>query len=73
MALFRRKKIEHKTFDRENQIPVIKASICNGEQVVGFMNKTTGDFEEVMMIRSAKELESFRETYQIEGEIKKVY
>lgn len=73
MALFRRKKKEHKTYDRENQIPVIKASICNGEQVVGFMDKKTGEFEEVMLIRSAKELEEFKETYQIEGEIKKVY
>ena len=32
MILFS-KKSEKKTYDRSNQKPVIKASICNGEQV----------------------------------------
>ena len=35
MILFS-KKSEKKTYDRSNQKPVIKASICNGEQVAGF-------------------------------------
>ena len=32
MGLFK-KKIVTKTYDKENKKPVIKASICNGEQV----------------------------------------
>ena len=29
-------------FDRENEKPIIKASICNGEQIAGFKNIHTG-------------------------------
>ena len=35
MVLFK-KKIVTMTYDKENKKPVIKASICNGEQVAGF-------------------------------------
>ena len=35
MALFK-KKIITQYYDKENKKPVIKASICNGEQVAGF-------------------------------------
>lgn len=35
MVLFK-KKIVNMTYDKENKKPVIKASICNGEQVAGF-------------------------------------
>ena len=31
-----KKKTVTKTYDKENKKPVIKASICNGEQVAGF-------------------------------------
>ena len=56
MILFS-KKSEKKTYDRSNQKPVIKASICNGEQVAGFKDIHTGKFEEVMLIRRAEDLE----------------
>ena len=49
------KRTEKKTYDRSNQKPVIKASICNGEQVAGFKDIRTGKFEEVMLIRRAEE------------------
>ena len=51
---------------------VIKASICNGEQVAGFKNKKTGQFTEVMLIQSDKDLEEFKKRYGVE-EIKKEY
>ena len=35
MGLFK-KKVVTQSYDRENKKPVIKASICNGEQVDGF-------------------------------------
>lgn len=51
---------------------VIKASICNGEQVAGFKNKKTGQFTEVMLIRGDKDLEEFKKRYGVE-DIKKEY
>ena len=61
-----------KSYDRENQKPVIRASICTGEQVAGFKSKEDGHFTEVMLIRDAKDLETFKEIYRI-TEIKKEY
>ena len=53
--MFFKKKQEqpHKTYDHENKKPMIKASICNGEQVAGFKDVHTGTFEEVMLIRDS--------------------
>ena len=72
MRLFS-KKSEEKTYDRNNQKPIIKASICNGEQVAGFKDIRTGKFEEVMLIRQTEDLETFKTMYGIEGEITKEY
>ena len=72
MRLFS-KKSEEKTYDRNNQNPIIKASICNGEQVAGFKDIRTGKFEEIMLIRQAEDLETFKTMYGIEGEITKEY
>ncbi len=68
------KKIIKKSYDRENEFPVIRASICSGEQVAGFKNIHTGKFSEVMVIRDRKDLNLFRETYNITTEeIRKEY
>ena len=72
MGLFS-KRTEKKTYDRSNQKPVIKDSICNGEQVAGFKDIDTGKIEEVMLIRRAEDLETFKTMYGIEGEITKEY
>lgn len=61
-----------KTYDRENQKPVLKCSICNGEQVAGFKDIHTGKFEEVTLIRDQKELDAFMKLYGID-EISKEY
>ena len=53
---FFRKKIIPKPYDKENKKPMIKASICNGEQVAGFKDIHTGKIEEVMLIRSQADL-----------------
>ena len=71
MGLFH-KKPEKKSYDTENLKPVLKSSICNGEQVAGFQNIKTGKFEEVMFIRNEAELETFKEQYGID-EIAKIY
>ena len=72
MRLFS-KKSEKKTYDQNNQKPVIKASICNGEQVAGFKDIHTGKFEEVMLISRAEDIETFKTMYGIEEEIAKEY
>ncbi len=59
-------------FDSDKQIAVIKCSICTGEQVAGFKSKEDGHFTEVMLIRDAKDLEKFKETYKV-TEVKKEY
>ena len=53
-------------FDKDSQIAVIKCSICTGEQVAGFKNKTDGHFTEVMVVRTEKDIEYFKKAYQIE-------
>ncbi len=60
------KKKTHKEYDRNNQKPVLKCSICTGEQVAGFMDIHTGKFEDVMLIKDNRDLQSFMEMYDIE-------
>ena len=67
-----RKKIRTKTYDHENQKPVVKCSICNGEQVAGFRDIHTGKLEEVMLIRNDQDLETFKQMYGI-TEVEKIY
>lgn len=65
--MFFKKKTEKKTYDKNNQKPVIKASICNGEMVAvciaKILNSTTdyillgderGSFEEELMRLAGK-------------------
>lgn len=67
---FSRKSRGGRTYDPENQKPVIRASICTGEKVAGFQNIHTGKFTEVMLIRTSGDLEEFRQLYDIgESEI----
>lgn len=70
--MFGRKKVEKIEYDKENLRPVLKCSICNGEQVAGFRNIHTGKFEEIMLIRNKKDLDRFMELYDI-SDIKKEY
>ena len=72
MGLFKKKTIV-KTYDKDNKKPVIKASICNGEQVAGFKDIHTGKIEEVMLIKSPSDLEKFKTMYGINEEIIKEY
>ena len=60
-------------FDRENEKPIIKASICNGEQIAGFKNIHTGKMREIMLIKTSADLEYFKTMYGIETEIEKEY
>ncbi len=73
MGLFGRKKeVRALSYSREEKTPVIRCSICNGEQVGGLKNKATGEFEEVMLIRDGHDLEVFQRMVG-EQEIPKEY
>lgn len=72
MGLFK-KKAAVLTYDKECKRPVIKASICNGEQVAGFEHIHTGKFEEIMLIKNGADLDHFKAMYGIKEEIEKKY
>ena len=60
------------TYDKSGKIPVIRSSICTGEQVAGFKDSVSGKFEELMLIRDGKDLSEFLYRYQVEeSEIKR--
>lgn len=61
------KKLE---YDKENQKPILKCSICNGEQVAGFKDNRTGKFHEVMFIRDEKDLQAFKDMYDLDEVVK---
>ena len=71
MRLFRKPKGPQ--YDAEKQAPAIKKSICTGEAVAGFVDRATGNFTEVMLIRTPKDLDDFRRRYGIEGPIETIY
>ena len=72
VGLFKKKTIAN-TYDKDNKKPVIKASICNGEQVAGFKDIHTGKIEEVMLIKNPADLDIFKKMYGINEEIAKEY
>ena len=67
-----KKRVEKESYDKENMRPVIRASICTGEQVAGFKDIRNGKFTEVMLISDINEKKKFMEKYEIdESEILK--
>ena len=70
-GMFGKKKVTG-SYDKESQRPVIRSSICTGEQIAGFKDIHTGRFTEVMVIRTEKDMEAFFNDYGVsEEEIKK--
>ena len=53
--------------------PVIRCSICTGEQVAGFQDLKTGKFLEIQLIRRPEDLEQFKKEYGITEDPKKFY
>ena len=68
-----RKTRKTESYDQENLYPAIRSSICTGEKVAGFKNKKTGSFTEIMLISSEKDLEAFKRTYDITGDVEVFY
>ncbi len=67
-----RKKQRHQEYDKDRFIPVIRCSICTGEQAAGFKDIQTGRFEEIMLIRDEKDQKAFMERYGVR-EVQKEY
>ena len=61
----RRKSLTEISYNKSGKIPVIRSSICTGEQVAGFKD-SSGKFEELMLIRDDKDLSEFLSRYQVE-------
>lgn len=55
MRIFKKKSMPL-PYDKMNKKPIIKASICNGEQVAGFKDIHTGKIEEIMLIKMRQTL-----------------
>ena len=71
MNLFKKKKPEH-VYDPAVEQPIIRASICTGEQAAGFKDLKTGAFHEVMLIRDDSDLRKFLKMYGLD-EVEKEY
>ena len=61
----RRKKHTIPLYDKTGKIPVIRSSICTGEQVAGFKDLYSGKFDELMLIRNGNDLIEFLSLYQV--------
>lgn len=46
--MFKKKKEQKKSYDKDNYRPVLHCSICTGEQVAGFKNIHTGKFTRML-------------------------
>ncbi|MBQ9269393.1 MAG: aspartate dehydrogenase [Oscillospiraceae bacterium] len=54
MGIFKRK--QGIRFDPETQEPVVRRSICTGEMTVGLLDRRSGRFSELMLVRNQQEL-----------------
>ena len=70
--MFGKKKVTHLTYDKENETPTVKSSICTGEKTAGFIDNKTGKYRDVMLIKSEADLAEFKKQCGVE-EIKTIY
>ena len=63
----KKKEVRRMDYDPEKKTPVIRCSICTGEQVGGLKDRASGHFEEVMYIRDAKDLALFQKMVGMEN------
>lgn len=66
MFLRKQKRPPAANYDKGGKIPVIRSSICTGEQVAGFKDPASGKFEELMLIRDGRDFQEFLRRYQVE-------
>lgn len=67
-TLFKKSEQPLESYDASTQKPIIRASICTGEQVAGFKDLATGQFSEIMLIKNNDDLLQFMQKYGISKE-----
>ena len=76
MGLFRRKPKtpDLPAFSTEDYEPVLRCSICTGEQTACMREKATGKLRELELIRDERDLDKFCRDYGVKKEdIKRIY
>jgi len=75
MALFHRRGPDVGAgYDPAVEQPAVRRSICTGEMTVGFVNRRTGRFRDVMKADSPRELEAFCRAVGVEEkELRTIY
>lgn len=76
MPLFQKRKTRShvQSYPPEEYEPVIRCSICTGEQVACMRHRVTGQLKELQLLRTKDDLDEFRSTYGLgDKEIRKVY
>jgi len=76
MGFFKKHQPEPATtaFDPAVYEPVIRSSICTGEKVACMRDKSTGKLQELMLIRTDEDLNTFCRRYRVRAEdVKTVY
>ena len=70
--MFGKKKTSKLSYDRENETPAVKSSICTGEKTAGFIDNMTGKYRDVMLIKSEADLAEFKRMCGVD-EVKTIY
>ena len=74
MSLFGKKKTEYPKFPAGDFEPVLRCSICTGEQVLCARDRKTKALHELMLIKSPEELEAVCKANSIDVEkVERVY
>lgn len=74
MGLFGKKKYKIPEFRPEDHEPVLKCSICTGEQVFCLMDRKTRDIKELMLVTSPACLQEICADNGIDPEtVRKIY
>ena len=74
MSLFKKKHNDIPRISLEECVPVLRCSICTGEQVLCSKDRKTGQLTELMLIRRPSDLFDFCEANGISAEdVQKIY
>ena len=74
MSLFKKKHSDIPQISLEECVPVLRCSICTGEQVLCCKDRKTGQLTELMLIRKPADLFEFCEANGISTEdVQKIY
>ena len=74
MGLFSKKKSEYPKMPQGDYVPVVRCSICTGEQVLCAKERNSGKLIELMLIKNPAQLEGFCAANGISPEdIEKIY